>query len=101
MVDIGALRRVQDLVRALLEESLANALVDYDQCNVRQGLAFCLGIILVSKDLLELVELILDDLLSHGVTDTVSVDEDVIWELSAIVITVSLQGASEVLLEDI
>jgi hypothetical protein len=90
VVDIGTLRRVQDLVRALLKESLANALVDNDQGNVRQGLAFCLGIILVSKDLLELVELVLNDLLSHGVTDTVSVDEDVIWELSAIVITVSL-----------
>ncbi len=49
----------------LLEESLSHALVDDDECDVRKSLSFRLGVVLVSEDLLELIELVLDDLLSH------------------------------------
>lgn len=69
MVDIGTLGRVEDLslVRTslLLEESLSHALIDDDECDVRKGMALGLGVVLVSEDLLELIELVLDDLLSH------------------------------------
>jgi len=49
----------------LLKESLSHTLVDDDECDVRKGNAFRLGVVLVSEDLLELIELVLDDLLSH------------------------------------
>ena len=49
----------------LLEESLSHALIDDDECDVRKGFSFRLGVVLVSEDLLELIELVLDDLLSH------------------------------------
>ena len=49
----------------LLEESLSHALIDDDECDVRKSMPFRLGVILVSEDLLELIELVLDDLLSH------------------------------------
>lgn len=49
----------------LLEESLSHALIDDDECDVRKSMSFRLGVVLVSEDLLELIELVLDDLLSH------------------------------------
>ena len=49
----------------LLEESLSHALIDDDECDVRKSISFRLGVVLVSEDLLELIELVLDDLLSH------------------------------------
>lgn len=49
----------------LLEESLSHALIDDDECDVRKIFTFRLGVVLVSEDLLELIKLVLDDLLSH------------------------------------
>lgn len=50
-------------------------------------------------DLCELLELVGDDLGSHRVTDSISVDEDVVWELALVVVSESLESALEVLLE--
>jgi len=92
VVHISTLRRVQDVggVRAwvfgsLLEESLSHTLVDDHECGVRKSVALILGVVLVLEDLLELVELELDDLCAHGVTNTVTIDEDVIGQVSLVV----------------
>lgn len=69
VINIGSLGRVENLssvrLSLLLKESLSHTLVDDDECDVRKGNAFRLGVVLVSEDLLELIELVLDDLLSH------------------------------------
>jgi len=51
-------------------------------------------------DLLKLFKFVSDNLGSHGVADTISVDEDVIRQLSLVVISECLEGALEVLLEN-
>ena len=69
VINIGSLGRVENLsgvrLSLLLKVSLSNTLVDDDECDVRKSLSFRLGVVLVSEDLLELIELVLDDLLSH------------------------------------
>ena len=69
VINIGSLGRVENLssvrLSLLLKESLSNTLVDDDECDVRKGNAFRLGVVLVSEDLLELIKLVLDDLFSH------------------------------------
>jgi hypothetical protein len=69
MVNIGTLGRVENLSlvasSGLLKESLSNALIDDGECDLRKGFSLCFGVILVGEDLLELIKLILDDLLSH------------------------------------
>ena len=113
---------------SLLEESLSDTLVYDDQGNLgrldgsgngvfvllllsggfsRSGgvLGICLILlcledaVLLGDDLVELVELFVNDHLSHGITDTISVDEDVVWELAIVVVSESLESALEVLLE--
>ena len=63
----------------LNKESLSNSLVDDDQCDCR-----FFGTLVVHHvdDLLELSDLLLDDLPSHSISDTISVDDEVIWEHS-------------------
>ena len=69
MVDIGTLGWVENLrlvrARCLLKESLSHALIDDDECDLWKCISLRLGVILVSEDLLELIKLVLDDLLSH------------------------------------
>jgi hypothetical protein len=48
-----------------------------------------------------LIKLELDDLLAHGVTNTITVDENVIWKLALIVVAICLKSASVVLLQDV
>ncbi len=71
MVDIGTLRWVKDvrLMRAwltsLLKESLSNALVDDDECDMGKSLTLSFRVVLVSENFLKLLKLLLDDLLTH------------------------------------
>ena len=51
-------------------------------------------------DLVELLELVADDLSSHGIANSVSVDEDVVWELALVVVAEGLECALEVFLEN-
>lgn len=44
---------------------------------------------------MELVELLIDNHLSHGVTDTITVDEDVLWHRS-VKVSVTLESPLEV-----
>ena len=41
-----------------------------------------------------------DDLSSHGISDSVSVDENVIWQISVIVVSEGLECTLEVFLEN-
>lgn len=43
----------------------------------------------------------IDDLLAHGVTNTVSVDEDVFGQVAIVVLSVALEGAAEVVSENL
>ena len=53
---------------------------------------FSLRVVLISQDLLKLIELVLNDLCAHGITDTIAIDEDMVRELSVVVVSVSLEG---------
>lgn len=69
LVNVGSLGWVKDLrlmsVSSLLKESLSNALVDDDECDMRKAFALRLRVVLVSEYLCELLELVLDDLFAH------------------------------------
>lgn len=100
-VNIGALRRVGDAcVGTNLEESLPNSLVDDDQGVLWQRWLFgWVKAILLLHYLRELLKLVGDDLGPHRVTNSISVDEDVVWELALVVVSECLESALEVLLE--
>ena len=66
-----------------------------------KGAALRLGVVFVSQNLLQLLKLEVNDLLAHGIANTVTINENVVWKGSAIVLTVCLKGTSEVLLEDV
>ena len=81
---IGSLRRVVYEVLALrsvrlLEEALSDALVDDDEGDVGRGLSRSLVVtaILHGHDAIKLGQLLVDDLLAHGVAHTITVDENV------------------------
>lgn len=103
LVHIGTLRGVEDstslVAWGLLEESLSDSLVNNGESDLRQFVALSLRVVLVSKNLLKLIELKLDDLLAHGITNTISVDEDVVWQESVEVL-VGLKSTAEVLLKN-
>ena len=102
LVDVGSLRRIDDAsLGASLEEPLPDSLVDDDERVVGQ-LKLLLGVLLVffSDDLVELFQLVVNHLGPHGVSDTISVDEDMVWQFSVVVFFESLEGALEVELED-
>ena len=72
------------------EEPLSDSLVDYDQSD-----GWFLGTLVVHlvDHLLELSDLLLNDLSSHGITDTVSVDDEVVREHSlGMLVFIGLNG---------
>lgn len=50
-------------------------------------------------NLVELLKLVPDDLSSHGVSNTISVDDDVIWEGAVVVVSECFERLFEVILE--
>jgi hypothetical protein len=141
VVDVSALRRVGNVgitgslvvvsaMRRLLildlEESLANTLVDDDECRFGQLdlreflgrglllfdflsflvfgfrlslLAFLTQRVLLLHDLVQLLQLMLDDLAPHRVADAVSVNEDVVGQRALVVVSECLECILEVLLQ--
>lgn len=96
---------------SLLEESLADALVDNDESNFRRFnlLRFLLTIfagllagepVLLRDDSVELLKLVVNDLLTHGITDTITVDEDVFGHLP-VELAVAVEGTLEVVRQHI
>ena len=106
-VDVGALRRVIDPILAvwtvrLLEETLTHTLVYDDEGDVRGSLGRRLVVttILHANNAVELGELLINDLLAHGVANTVTVDEDVARHGTIVELAVGREGALEVVRED-
>ena len=58
----------------------------------------CIKTILLGNNLLELLKLMVNDLLSHRIANTITIDEDVIGE-GAVVITEGLESTLEVSLK--
>jgi hypothetical protein len=87
-------------VALLLEDTLSNSLVHNDESDLWYLLA-SVFIILFREDLFELVQFLGDNHLSHGITNTVSVDEDVVWHGSFIVVSIGCKSALIVLFQDV
>ena len=102
VVHVGTLRRVGDAgINVHLEESLSDSLVHNDQGVLRElVLLGRVDAVLLLNDLVELLELVADDLSPHGIANSVSVDEDVVWELALVVVAEGLECALEVFLEN-
>lgn len=97
-VDVSALWRVEDLSLSLfLEEPLANSLVNENKCNVRV-LVFTVNFL---DDLLQLVQLVMNDLRAHRVTDTVSVDKNVVGHVTIVVVLVCFESVYEVVKQNL
>ena len=97
-VDISTLRRVVNEVltivtSCLLEESLTDSLVHDDQRDVGMilGRRFLVTTVLHRDDAIELLELLVDDLLAHGVSYTVTIDEHMARQLSIVELAISLE----------
>jgi hypothetical protein len=117
VVDVSSLRRVLDelislLGLSLLEESLTDAFVDNDKGNFWRnkwlnvdffllffGFLLCFLLleesIFFSDNFVKLVELLIDDHLSHGVSDTITIDENVFGH-SSIEVFVALECSLEI-----
>ena len=69
VVNIGSLGWVENVCLVLglklFEESLSNTLIDDDECDIGKWFSLEFRVIFVGEDFLELIELVLDDLLSH------------------------------------
>lgn len=111
MIDIGSLGWVVDellaIVHCLLEESLADSLVYNDQGNLWRGILglarliscltrVCKHAVLVLADFVQLLKLKVDNLLAHGVTNTIAIDEDMVGHLTTVKFSVALERPLEI-----
>ena len=106
LVDVGTLRRVVNeglvlCVLGLLEETLAHALVHNDQRDLGAHRLVRVWVVrihtvLLLNDGIELLEFEVDDLLAHGIADTVTVDEDVLRHFASVELAVGGEGPLEV-----
>lgn len=89
-------------ISALNEHPLVDSLVDDDESDWRNTTDCVVDRL---QGFLELGDLFVDDLLSHGFSDTVSVDEDLGWQIALVFIREALNGIDhasiEVLLDDL
>jgi hypothetical protein len=106
-INIGSLRRVVDEVLAirssrLLEEALSDALVDDDEGDIGRGLSWSLVVtaILHGHDAIKLGQLLVNDLLAHGVTHTITIDENVTWHGPIVELTIGRESALEIVRQD-
>ena len=97
-VDVGTLRRVVNEVLSivtsrLLEESLSDSLVHNDQRDVGVLLGGCLRVtsVLHRDDAVELLELLVNDLLAHGIAHTITIDEDMARQTSIVEFAIGLE----------
>jgi len=106
LIDVGTLGRVVNeglvlRILCLLEETLAHALVHNNQSDLRAHSLVRIWVesvhtILLFDDGIKLLELKIDNLLTHGITDTISVNKDVLWHLSSVKFTISRERALEI-----
>ena len=94
LINKSTLRWVENFRMALfLKESLTNTLVNEDQGDLR---VLCFFPVNLCNDLLQLLQLVMDNLLAHRVTDTVSVYKDMVWHVSVVELPVRLKSTVEV-----
>lgn len=82
-----------------MEEALADTFVDDDQCHLWWVVLAFFTVeeaVLLLNDLVQLLKLKINDLLTHGIADTVTVDENVVWHFTRVKFTVALEGSHEV-----
>jgi hypothetical protein len=108
VINISSLRRVQDVsgVRAwmigrFLEEPLSHTLIDDDECGMGESVALSFRVVFVSHNLFQLIKLVIDDFLAHWIANTVTINENMIRERTTIVLTISLKGTTEIILENV
>ena len=78
------------MVLLLDEESLRNSLVDNDDSHLWLRLVLAVKFV---DGLLELRDFVLEHLVSHGITDTISEDDEVGWESPVVVACKHLNGS--------
>lgn len=83
-------------VWSLDKHPLVDSLVDYDQSDWWDS---CDGVVDRLQHLLELRDLLLNDLISHSLTNTISVDDDLRWKIALILIRKALDGVDHASIE--
>lgn len=82
LINICSLRWIKELLRTLfLKEPLPHSFVYKDKSHKRM---FIWCSIYFSNDLFQLIKLMMNDLSSHCITNTISVHKDMIWHLTVI-----------------
>ena len=82
LIDIGSLRGICNVLTFFLEESLSDSLVHNNQSDFGHSclaLLTTIDTIFFNAKILELFELRVNNLLSHGISNTISVNKNVIW----------------------
>ena len=102
-VNEGALRWVQNLSISFFKEPLSDSLIDHNQSDFREldlSIRACAQTVLLHADVFQLLQLCVYHLLSHRVTHSVTIDENVVWELTLVVVAIGLECTRVVLLKD-
>jgi hypothetical protein len=107
LVDVGSLGRVVDarvsILLRLLEEPLTDALVYDDECHLWWVVGALLAVrksVFLLNDFVKLIKLEVNDLLSHGVANTISIDENVRGHISIVMFSIALERPHEVVSQD-
>lgn len=101
LIDISPLRRINEFFSFIdVEESLSNSLVHDNESNIWVSWMVLLNSVLVSNNFLELFKFIFNDLLSHWVTDSISIDENMVGHLAFVKISVGLKRSLEIILKN-
>lgn len=103
IINISSLWRIVNVSVLLsdLEESLSNSLVDNNEGVLWSVvIAIIVNTVFHVNNLVELLKFVSDYLSSHRISDSISVDKDMVWKCAIVMISVSLESFLEVTLED-
>lgn len=96
VIDDASRGRINQLSRLILnKEALSDSLVHNNKGHLR--ISFCL-VVEVLDDSLELRDLLVENLLSHGITNTISEYDEVLGELTIMIFSEQLNSISDTLL---
>lgn len=96
LIYVSSLRWVSDLFAPQFEESFPYSLVDDDKGNVWLGNDGLLCLVDGINSSLELDEFLFNDHLPHCIANTISVNEDLLRQLTVVVVLVGFEGIEEV-----
>lgn len=95
------MRRIHEFFSFVdIKESLSHSFVHYNQSYVRISRLAWFNSVFVMNDFLELLQLVINDLFSHWVTNTISVDKNMVRHLAFVKVSVGLERSLEVILKD-